>query len=505
MAERFLPLEDVFKTIGIPTHTFVEPVEYARLLVALRTAGKSVIVEGPSGIGKTTSVTKALSDLGRASAVQILKCRNPNDVEMVGFLPEVTAPGVVMIDDFHVLAPALKKKVADFVKLITDEERTDTKIIILGINLAGQTLVEFAPDLTGRIERLRMETNTKPMIEELFKKGQVALNLEFSSVSDMASEAIGSFHLAQMIGYETCISNKILVATAEKIACTFDAERVRNNILNQVSTTWHKPLYLFARGSRPRREGRAPYLQLLYWLAIGGEWSLDVRRAINDHAEHRLSVGQIVDKGYLETHISDKKDDLAKFIHYDPVSKILSIEDPKVFYYLRHLNWSKFAGQCGFSRIKFDKKYDFALSFAGSERAIARSIFEKLTEDDFAVFYDENEQARMVGNDLEAYFQSIYSSDAEYVLPIISPNYPERVWTKFESDQFKARFGDGRVIPILIGDYRPTFFDELSKVGHLSIRNTQDPTSEINSACVTLKRKISDLHEAQEPNELEGD
>ena len=49
---------------GIPTHTFVRPIEYPALLVALRTPGRGVVVEGPSGIGKTTAVTRALEELG---------------------------------------------------------------------------------------------------------------------------------------------------------------------------------------------------------------------------------------------------------------------------------------------------------------------------------------------------------------------------------------------------------------------------------------------------------
>ena len=46
-------LEDVFKTSGTPTYTFVRPVEYTKLIVALRTKGRGLVVEGPSGIGKT--------------------------------------------------------------------------------------------------------------------------------------------------------------------------------------------------------------------------------------------------------------------------------------------------------------------------------------------------------------------------------------------------------------------------------------------------------------------
>jgi Rad3-related DNA helicase len=72
-------LEEVFKKAGVPTLTFVQPVDYPRLLVALRTPGRAVIVEGPSGIGKTTSVVSALSDVGLANRVQSLSARRAGD------------------------------------------------------------------------------------------------------------------------------------------------------------------------------------------------------------------------------------------------------------------------------------------------------------------------------------------------------------------------------------------------------------------------------------------
>ena len=64
-----LELQEVFVLSGVPRHTFVQPVEYLRLLVALRTPGRSVVVEGPSGIGKTTAIINAISDAGLAERV----------------------------------------------------------------------------------------------------------------------------------------------------------------------------------------------------------------------------------------------------------------------------------------------------------------------------------------------------------------------------------------------------------------------------------------------------
>src|SRR4029079_5944669 len=94
-------LEEVFKTNGVPTFTFVEPKEYPDLLVNLRTPGRGLVIEGPSGIGKTTAVEKALEQVGLSGAVAKLSARRPRDVEYIEALPDLGAVGVVIVDDFH--------------------------------------------------------------------------------------------------------------------------------------------------------------------------------------------------------------------------------------------------------------------------------------------------------------------------------------------------------------------------------------------------------------------
>jgi hypothetical protein len=73
-------LEEVFKTSGMPTFTFVKPIEYDRLIVGLRTAGRGLVVEGPSGIGKTTSVLKALEELGLMKDTLTLSARKAEEL-----------------------------------------------------------------------------------------------------------------------------------------------------------------------------------------------------------------------------------------------------------------------------------------------------------------------------------------------------------------------------------------------------------------------------------------
>lgn len=79
--------------------------------------------------------------------------------------------GVVLIDDFHRLDAGVRLQIADHLKVLADEERKDTKIVVIGINRAGESLLSFAPDLSGRIEVIKFEVNPDGRARELIDKG----------------------------------------------------------------------------------------------------------------------------------------------------------------------------------------------------------------------------------------------------------------------------------------------------------------------------------------------
>lgn len=496
--DAFIPIEDVFKTSGIPTYTFVEPFEYDRIRVFLRTQSKPLIVEGPSGIGKTTTVVRALHDLDLYKSVSILRARVPAEAEMIEALPEIFDSGCVLIDDFHVLKNDVKSKIANFIKVMIDEDRRDAKIIILGINEAGQTLIEFARDLTGRVDKLRFENNSAEKLEELITKGEHTLNIRIANKRAIAEESVGSFQLCQMLAQQACINAGITQSGSELRQFEAPIESIRGQILDNVSPGWAKIAYKFARGSKFRPSGRAPYLRLLYWISKSGQWSLDVRKALNENPSDRLSVSQIIDKEWLSKFLQDNPDDLGKFIHFDEISQTLSIEDPKAFYYLRHLSWPKFVRQCGFVRLEFKSKYDFAISFAGADRDVAEALSLALKEHDLQIFYDFDQAHEIAGADLEKYLAPIYGSESEFILALISGSYPTRVWAKFESEQFRVRFGEDRVIPVFLDGTQPTFFDELFKRGGFSIRRSDDVGRQCAGIAETLAKKIASLSEQRE-------
>jgi len=484
-------LEEVFKIGGTPTHTFVHPIEYPALLVALRTPGRGVVIEGPSGIGKTTSITRALAELSLADKVISLSARKPDDLNLIRELPSMSDIGTVIIDDFHRLEDASKQSIADLMKVLADEEGENAKLVILGINKAGEALVHFAHDLNNRLEVIRFEANPIEKVQQLIDLGETALNIDINVKTEIAEAANGSFYIAQMLSHQSCLDSGVLERQTERLETKVSFELTRGKVFERQSRTFLDRTQRFARGTRFRREGRAPYLHLLYWLAKCDEWSLSLNRAIRENAALRGSVTQIVEKGYLQELIQGDAD-IAAVLHYDPTSRQLTVEDPQFVYFLRNISWSRFAADAGFLTMEFPSRYDFALSFAGADRAVAKALFERLEECEFETFYDRNEQHRILAEDVEDYLRPIYQSDAEYVVVFLGPEYPKRVWTRFESQQFKDRFKSGAVIPVWFANAPTGIFDESTRVGGVTFDPTGDLYVQVKEVATLLCRKIEE-------------
>lgn len=295
-----IELQDVFVTSGIPRHTFVPPVEYTRLLVALRTRGRSIVIEGPSGIGKTTAVLNAISEAGLSDRILSLSARKNDDIMIIKELPSQLPFGTVLIDDFHRLDDPVKHAIADLMKTLADEGAAHSKLVVLGITNAGQSLISFGKDLANRIEVIPFEANPEYKVEELLRKGEQALNISINVSDEIARDSQGSFYLAQMLAYHLCIRANVLKTEIEHRETMESYESVKGHVMTMLSRSFHDTAIAFARGTKLRREGRAPYLHLLYWLSQSESWSINAERETDRHPEQKGSVSQVVTKGFLK-------------------------------------------------------------------------------------------------------------------------------------------------------------------------------------------------------------
>lgn len=86
-----------------------------------------------------------------------------------------------------------------------------------------------------------------------------------------------------------------------------------------------------------------------------------------------------------------------------------------------------------------DFEYDVALSFAGEERYMAERLFHALNNEGIKVFYDQNEENILWGEDLSVYLPDIYENKARFCIMFFSQHYANKEWTKLELKSALAR------------------------------------------------------------------
>jgi len=481
-------VEEVFKVSGgPPTYTFVYPREFNSLVVALRTPGRGVVIEGPSGIGKSTAVEKALAELG--VRVVKLSARDPGEVDFIELLPDMKEFGTVVIDDFHRLATLLQERLADLLKLLADREDGRSKLVIIGINQAGQSLVRIAPDLANRIDTIKMEAEPPEQLMEVVRLGEAALNVKIQVAKDVVDASHGSFYLTQMLCRDLCIESGVLEEADATVSVEVPFTSVRRKAMERQKARFGDALVTFARGNRFRPGGRAPYLHVLRWLSQAPDRSVSLKDQIAKHPEERPSVSQITEKGYLERLVSQQ--DIAAILHYNPSARVLTLEDPHLKFYLEHIDWADFIREVGFTQVDFEQAYDVALSFAGEDRAFAEKLRDELEDLGHAIFYDFAERDRILAENVEEYLRPIYESEARFVVAILGPKYGEKRWTIFESEAFKPRIEQGEVIPIWSAAVPRSAFDSTRDIGSLSFDPSGDLAAQAKEHAGIISKKIT--------------
>jgi hypothetical protein len=166
----------------------------------------------------------------------------------------------------------------------------------------------------------------------------------------------------------------------------------------------------------------------------------EVRGSINNIKERRLSV-LLQDKPICTRHF-----------YYNHETKNFAVEDPALFYFLKHLDWDALRLDCGFREATRDYEYDFALSFAGENRELARYIAGQLEILDARVFFDEYFEANFLGRAWSNEFKKIFAETSRLVVCLLDKHHNEKIWPTFERECFQPRVADADVIPIFLDD-----------------------------------------------------
>ena len=102
-----------------------------------------------------------------------------------------------------------------------------------------------------------------------------------------------------------------------------------------------------------------------------------------------------------------------------------------------------------------------------------------------------------MAEDIEDYLRPIYLSDAQFVIVLLGPEYPKRIWTRFESKQFAQRFKENAVIPIWFKNAPPGTFDESTRVGGVTHDLAGDVAEQVRAIVELCRRKIGEARSSK--------
>lgn len=345
------PLAEIFRVSGQPSLNFVEPSQLTELCLRMAAMGQGLVVEGPSGIGKTTAVKRALAELQPPPRIVWIASKKAGDLALLR--SELAAGfaqgGQLVIDDFHHLPLTEQQQVADLIKVLADDSRNDAKIVLIGINPAGQTLVRNFPDLAGRFTVVSLERQPPEKIDELIFKGEVAANIVFRRRAEFVTAAYGSFFTAQQLCYAAALQAGIAKTKELSTIVELGPRDVLATVLKDLSFKYRELLINFAaydEQAPPRGAG----LALLWLLAQGDEGSVSLALASLRHPQLTPAFA------WLRAHLQGlfARTALERLFYWNVRAGVLSLEDPQLVFYLRNLAWPQLAADSGHAAVKWD-------------------------------------------------------------------------------------------------------------------------------------------------------
>jgi hypothetical protein len=355
-----LPITKVFELEGPPTFTFVEPPRFAELKLSLRTMGSGLIVEGPSKVGKSTAVRKAMDELGVPKEHQIWwSGQRPLPLDefdrTLDGLLRVTRDTWLFIEDFHHLEDEkYQRALASIMKVLADQPERHAKITVIGINPLGDSLVQAMPDLAGRFRVLRLDIDKDwrrtTKIAELIIQGEQAANIRFKRRDDFVLAAAGSFFLAQYLCYFAAVTAGVNEVQRDVVEIDLGPADVVAAIQGELATRFRAPMRDFAAfDTTPSPRGAG--LSLLWLLSRSSDGSVPVKEARLRFPMLAAAFDWLLESNLtrcLQTHPR-----LKGLLYYNRTTQTLTMEDPQLKFYLRELSWEEFAEASGHRDVRF--------------------------------------------------------------------------------------------------------------------------------------------------------
>jgi hypothetical protein len=226
-------------------------------------------------------------------------------------------------------------------------------------------------DIAKRCGIHRIEPGSIEVITELINVGSEKLNIQIDDPSRIYKESNGDYWLTQTLCQTICTKNNVLEFQDEIKIIDFKLSEVRHSMVTKLSHSYKEPVKEFSRGRR-FRPGNDPYYKLLRLIASQQSSIVDLNELANAFDDMRASINGIKERRL--NILLESKPICNRYFFYNPENKNFAIEDPALFYYIKHVNWEEIRRECGFRDNLDNKEFEIAISFAGENRKLANTL-----------------------------------------------------------------------------------------------------------------------------------
>lgn len=346
-----LKLGQIFCTSGVPNETYAEPREFSRLLALIQKSGQGLAVEGPSGIGKTTAVQKALG----SARTQWIRCLEEKSVSRLSKVLKSPIKDYVIIDDFHYLDDKLQKKIAHKIKIMADSDEPG-KIILIGVNDVRTSLVRHLPDLgANRLISIRIGIQSHKELSEVLTKGERRANIEFRHRAEIINASLGSFSLLQQLCFNIAADAGITESRLAKKVIAQGLWEILPQMRDHLAADFREPLRRLAVNDAVVPP-RGAIVVLLWLLRDAQEETISIERARLEYPFLSPAFDWLMDGNLLRSiqQVQEHFRHLQRILFFDSKAGTLTVEDPRLLFYLRYQDWALFIQAIGVRKLKID-------------------------------------------------------------------------------------------------------------------------------------------------------
>ncbi len=360
-APRPAALHEVFCTTGLPDFTYVEPPIYREVENDILQPGKHVLITGASGTGKTCLLTRILNNLNLSEGkdyIFISSLDDDTDNKVADLIHqalngEIKVP--VVIDDFHVLSRKTRARLGTKMKQLSDNvfrtKQNISNFILLGIATSAQSLLYNVPDLGRRMGTYKMPLPEPADLNNLIKRGERKLTVEFMNRERIIDESSSSFLICQHLCNSICLESQVTQTKDYLTPLKYRIEDVRTKLIGQLSEQFAPFLRSFVQKSGLSRDEWLPFISIIAAISGIPNWQFTIDEITSISGDFAIAIRSIKEEIHKVICISR----LNKSLNYDENTELLSIEDPLLRYYLDYFDLSDFIRSLGISE-KDEKK-----------------------------------------------------------------------------------------------------------------------------------------------------